>query len=1359
MPQRKTNPSGKYQRAIASGRSEDFLDMNKNRRVPRGDRYNTAVVISGGSSSDASSSNHETDDDDDDDDSQDSESGEEDVSGSESSGSSYESNSDEAESEEEEDELDGAESEEEVDGEEAEEVEELITFETYPIIGGWLDFTCGWLDRRTSCMNILSGNCKGASLLQESKLKGLPNLRRIENLVRYNVTISAEDKRNKRLERKGLLEVTKTEDGETVVTASPRPKDKVARKKHTPSWKNRIRNMKSTDTASTGSSTGSPRRRRPRYPKINRKKKDQDLDLASSKTGATEQDKDSGRATAGVVLQPFVYPVVYDRTQSVKQLDSPSPFGSQGPTDAEAHYKQIKAEKANTVASEQQETDKDGSLRFIRSVKSKDHSERRSSRSTRSSIIPKKTIDASEREELTDRDVPSMTPPNSPKRRDLSKNNAESEDIVFNTSVADSKENEEKKLKKEEESNSLRSERASVSERSSNNNSLRSERVPVRSERSSTQSEKSSVTNERVSTEDAPQIIDLAGPDIEDGAKELPTGPSSMKSPNSPQKNTDKDQNRSPDDERKNDTQVFVVLELDKQDSWTPGSGSSLHSNRSRTSLELEASVLPSLSSMLEDDPASRATRLWQEEEEKLENSSGERQYDHPVKDRLEKRRGEDSEIVLKDEFPGFATRASLLWDEEEGKPENERSDHLGDQENGPKTIRALAAEAEYGELQQNRGKDANGKMKHSQEKTERKSSEPTSHEVVNQVYQNLENSKSHEQKDRLEIKESTSRGSRQLSPEPLKSRRKHDALWPRQMEEDGAVKEIKSSDSRRKTVAQYRAAFGKPRVTRRPLDSIHHDKRSTRSMSIEHSKWALESKNEDLAETQPNTPVGETYKSNDRVEGQKHPSPVSSSRKLLNESLGLHTFRSRDLLDPFLGDHENAIRLSTSSRSRDLRETKDGMDYGVRKSKSHDLRLPTNNVRNNEVREKDVRQSRSRDLREPKIESDFGLRKSRIRDLREPNDGIDRSVLKSKSEIRDSGLHQSKSRDLQEIASLIPEHGGRPSKSRDMRESNNDVSDNGLPKSKSRDLRESNNGVIQEIGVRKSTIRDLREQQPNNEAVEEPAPAPVRKPKQLNNGVSEDYDPVRKSTIHDLREQQPNNEVYEDYGPAPVRKSKSRDLRELDYMVHEDDIQKSKSRESKRFSTNEDRDEKASKGEKGEKGEKREKRLSKQRGMDGGSASKTKYLRRLERKLEKQLKNIKREKEGHEQEPDFDEHVTTTSRELRLIEIQLVRKLKKDEEKRASKLRRLREKPESLSRHAPGDNVPKSISEKVHSRIESNSIPHKVADLQLEQSNDAHVKAMRSSKPMQKYYTQASNRFDRSSGPGLSHTQQYAQD
>jgi hypothetical protein len=81
------------------------------------------------------------------------------------------------------------------------------------------------------------------------------------------------------------------------------------------------------------------------------------------------------------------------------------------------------------------------------------------------------------------------------------------------------------------------------------------------------------------------------------------------------------------------------------------------------------------------------------------------------------------------------------------------------------------------------------------------------------------------------------------------------------------------------------------------------------------------------------------------------------------------------------------------------------------------------------------------------------------------------------------------------------------------------------------------------------------------------------------------------------------------------------------------------------------------------------------------------------------------------------------------------------------------------LSRHAPGDNVPKSISEKVHSRIESNSIPHKVADLQLEQSNDAHVKAMRSSKPMQKYYTQASNRFDRSSGPGLSHTQQYAQD
>ena len=114
------------------------------------------------------------------------------------------------------------------------------------------------------------------SLLRESRLNGNNfQIKRIEGIPRTNTVITAEDKRARRLQHKGLLGSTTLENGDIVVTAKAIPKSKsyekkVVKKSQTPSYKNRIRNIRSEETmTSAASSVSSMRRKLPQNLRVN----------------------------------------------------------------------------------------------------------------------------------------------------------------------------------------------------------------------------------------------------------------------------------------------------------------------------------------------------------------------------------------------------------------------------------------------------------------------------------------------------------------------------------------------------------------------------------------------------------------------------------------------------------------------------------------------------------------------------------------------------------------------------------------------------------------------------------------------------------------------------------------------------------------------------------------------------------------------------------------------------------------------------------------------------------------------------------------------------------------------------------
>lgn len=92
------------------------------------------------------------------------------------------------------------------------ELDELMDLESNPIMGGWVDSACGWLDKPMCFMSF----GKETSLLRQSKGRtksALQQMRMNDTLSTVaNMKMSAAERRNLRLHRKGLSTVDETDD-------------------------------------------------------------------------------------------------------------------------------------------------------------------------------------------------------------------------------------------------------------------------------------------------------------------------------------------------------------------------------------------------------------------------------------------------------------------------------------------------------------------------------------------------------------------------------------------------------------------------------------------------------------------------------------------------------------------------------------------------------------------------------------------------------------------------------------------------------------------------------------------------------------------------------------------------------------------------------------------------------------------------------------------------------------------------------------------------------------------------------------------------------------------------------------------
>eukprot|EP00934_Nitzschia_sp_Nitz4_P005711 Nitzschia sp. Nitz4//scaffold52_size167869//83407//86586//NITZ4_002278-RA/size167869-snap-gene-0.225-mRNA-1//-1//CDS//3329554041//5701//frame0 len=149
----------------------------------------------------------------------------------------------------------------------------------------------------------------------------------------------------------------------------------------------------------------------------------------------------------------------------------------------------------------------------------------------------------------------------------------------------------------------------------------------------------------------------------------------------------------------------------------------------------------------------------------------------------------------------------------------------------------------------------------------------------------------------------------------------------------------------------------------------------------------------------------------------------------------------------------------------------------------------------------------------------------------------------------------------------------------------------------------------------------------------------------------------------------------------------------------------------------------------------------SKRRERSGHEESEhVRELRKLEKKISKQLKQVKQE-QGH-QSPGWDERSAVSSKNLRKLEKRLVQSLKKEDEKRVEKLKRIRNKKSSrrTSSTAEGnthdDSQPTMDGAVEHDYDHRSPSPHMSQGMDSgdKQSKYEQLKMLRHSRPMHKY-------------------------
>jgi hypothetical protein len=327
---------------------------------------------------------------------------------------------------------------------------------------------------------------------------------------------------------------------------------------------------------------------------------------------------------------------------------------------------------------------------------------------------------------------------------------------------------------------------------------------------------------------------------------------------------------------------------------------------------------------------------------------------------------------------------------------------------------------------------------------------------------------------------------------------------------------------------------------------------------------------------------------------------------------------------------------------------------------------------------------------------------------------------LREKSDIRGPSA---KSRD--NTAPDAIQYGIDPTKSRETRHPIDEQSERSRGKPSTRSVRGPKSlHEREDRGVRSSGSRDYAEVISSTQGIV------------IHTSKSRDsHDRRGRSVGRDRPEIMDVTAVPDDYGIRKLRegggvhRSKSRDSRDDHGTRHS-------SRHSQRRSGKEDpAGHFPNSGEyedvDNDKSRRREKRSS--RNNDSGSViSASKGLRRLEKKLGKQIMQVKQEHARNGAE--WDERSVYSSKDLRKLEKQLVQKLKHDDEKRAVKLKRLRLKRESYKVNS-GDAL--DISEKVQTKI----IAQKAENSRREKTKFDQLQVLRSSKPMSKYISRSTSR------------------
>ena len=1084
--------------ALSSGVTRE---ANRKERHSAEDRYDIARAMSDYSSKNRSKQS----------------SSEEDFSGTDASGSSYETASDDESSEDFEDGHDDMPDGDIIKHRDSED----LSVDSLPLLGGWLDRTCGWLDQPTAC----TGGRPEASLLRECKMKAIPRVKRIENFVRTRRIVSRKQKRSQHLEAKGVADSVKTDNTRTVVTISlcDQGKDE---------------NMHVV--LREESVQGSP------VPFIH-----EDTSVPVSPIPGI------GHQISVASLEP----------KGEEKLDRMSAHSRSHHSPADRSQRSSRSNKSQNKEQDRDEKDAAELTEF--------------SNSWADSPLKKERSPKGKSNDLADIDGLYLP---------------ESEDIL-STSIKESRSKSRSK-KSEEESRSTRSERASLR---NDHDSTRSERASMRSGRSSGRVDKGSSRGERTSAREEPNITDLSRSTLA-----LPGNPSQ-----SPGKM-----------KRPEDVHVIEVLEIDSQDSWTPGKdmeNKSGHSRRSRISIDPEARVI-------DDDIEGHVTDLWQEEEEKLKRASSRGRAGRVTRT-----------IALEDED------GSKLWAQEKKKVEEKGLTNevdLADDSRGRRETRTHGIEL-------SRSKSIGASSKHSR-KHRSKSRDPDGH--------------THREHFQFQ------------SPDPSEEK-----TTPESKRENGTV-------------------APQPDPSPRPVANLEHRQKALESRSPEVDPNFVS----DLSDQQKRISENAGKRMVLREQEMKR---EALAHDQVNDGDGIRKSKSHDLRESTGRDR---LRSVSRSKSRnDLREQSHGAMV-VPRSKSRDAREATPNsqvdtvlesksgphLRENDAISHGIRPARSRDLQDAGDAQDVRnsgavevYNASRGRDMRSLNPSRSKSSGRSKSrdhrsaEDREPAVQKSKSREIREIveASDIEYAAPQPLRSNSPNKS--------MRQSRSLDVRESRRSDIPELAAR--GMRSKSRGRVKTRDIDDPSVSPKsRHSLELNSPTK---------SVHESK----SREVLEE----DIRKNRSRDVRES--LDQDAGLRHSKSREER----------------------KREKR-----GKNPEALNAAKELRRLEKRLEKQLKQVKREQvqselNKSEHEPQWDDQ-SASAVELRRMENERARMLKRDDEKRASKLKRLRQKPEFSKGQYESYETP-NIQDKVRSQAQSKTVAQKVVDTRGRSEDGT-----RSSKAMSKHYS-----------------------